>query len=226
VVRHPEVGNDIQELLKAVALAGGVAHPHHAEWRLSDDPTEANVEVTSGWDVYIRDPAAIHEALQQGRRFGFLGNSDSHRRNPGLGGGLTGIYAESLTPSAILEALRSRRVYATSGSRIVVDSRANGSFMGQETTAANGDVEVRLAVIGTRPILEAALILDGAAAAKHSGSGSNRLSVVHHQRSLSRGVHWCYWRIVQEGAAPEYPGNVKAAEGPLAWSTPHWVVVP
>jgi hypothetical protein len=226
VVRYPEVGNDVRKLVEAVALAGGLAHPHHAAWRLSGNPVEANIEVTSGWDIYIRDPSRIHQELRRGRRFGFLGNSDSHRRNPGLGGGLTGIYAEALTPEAILEALRSRRVYATSGSRIVVDSRAGGSLMGQEAAAPEGDIDIQLDVVGARPILEAALIRDGDTVKTFAGYGSSRLSVVHHERSLSRGVHWCYWRIVQQGASPNYPGNVKTAEGPLAWSSPHWVIVP
>jgi len=223
VLRHPEVGNDIQKLLAAVAEAGGLAHPHHDVWKLSGSPIEANVEVTSGWDVYIRDPERIHEALSNGYRFGFLGNSDNHRRTPGLGGALTGIYAESLTPAAILDALRNRRVYTTSGSRILVDSRANGALMGQEAATPSGQVDLECTVIATRPIVEATLVRDGQKIKKFGGKGTNRLTLAYRDQDLTPGTHWYYWHVIQEGESPDYPGNVKVAEGPLAWSSPHWV---
>ena len=223
VLRHPEVGNDIQKLLAAVAEAGGLAHPHHDVWKLSGSPIEANVEVTSGWDVYIRDPERIHEALSNGYRFGFLGNSDNHRRTPGLGGALTGIYAESLTPAAILDALRNRRVYTTSGSRIIVDSRANGALMGQEAATPSGQVDLECTVIATRPIVEATLVRDGQKIKKFGGKGTNRLTLAYRDQDLTPGTHWYYWHVIQEGESPDYPGNVKVAEGPLAWSSPHWV---
>lgn len=73
-------------------------------------------------------PALFREELDKGRRMGFIGTSDSHRRNPRLCGGLTGIYAEELTPKAIMGALKEHRVFATNGSKIVVDSRADGQL--------------------------------------------------------------------------------------------------
>jgi hypothetical protein len=33
------------------------------------------------------------------------------------------------------------------------------------------------------------------------------------------------WRIELEGASPDLPGNMKVAEGHLAWSSPHRVHV-
>ena len=39
------------------------------------------------------------------------------------------------------------------------------------------------------------------------------------------GPHWYYWRVAQAQAAPVLPGNLMAAHGHLAWSTPHWVTI-
>jgi hypothetical protein len=226
VVRHPEVENDIGRLNQAVERAGGVTLTQHATWVLTGDPVETGVEVTSGWGIYIRDPERVHEALSDGYRISLVGCGDSHRRNPGLCGGLTGIYAEELTAEAVLDALRKHRVYATSGSRIVVDSRANGALMGEETRSRDGAVKIALKVTGTKPIEQATLIRDGAEVKTFEGGGNRQLSVVHNDTGLPSGAHWYYWRIAQEGTPPPYPGNVKVARGNLAWSSPHWVIVP
>jgi len=225
VVRHPEVENDIQRLYDAVLAAGGLTLTQHPTWDLTGHPVEVGVEVTTGWGIYIRDPARVHQALDEGHRFAFVGNGDSHRRNPGLCGGLTAIYAEALTAEAVLDALRNRRVYATNGSRIAVESWANEAFMGQETRSADGNVEIRLSVVATKPIVTATLIRDGEEIRTIEGDGTRNLSAVHHDADLAPGTHWYYWRIAQQGTSPNYPGNVKVARGHLAWSTPHWVTV-
>jgi hypothetical protein len=225
VVRHPEVENDIARLNDAVLAAGGVTLTQHPTWDLSGHPVEVGVEVCAGWGIYIQNPKQEHQALDRAYRFGFVGNGDSHRRNPGLCGGLTGIYAESLTAEAVLDALRNRRVYATNGSRIVVESRANGSFIGSEVQAPQGQVEVNLSVTGTRPILSATLIRDGREVKTFQADGTRHLSATWRDAQLPPGTHWYYWRIAQEGSSPRYPGNVKVARGHLAWSTPHWVRV-
>ena len=225
VVRHPEVENDIQRLNDAVLAAGGVTLTQHPTWDLTGHPVEVGVEVCSGWGIYIQNPERVHRALDEGYRFALVGNGDSHRRNPGLCGGLTGIYAESLTADAVLDALRNRRVYATNGSRIVLESWANGSFMGDDVHAAGGNVEITLSVIGTKPILTATLIRDGEELTTFQGDGTRQLKVTRRDTQLSPGTHWYYWRVAQEGTSPRYPGNVKVARGHLAWSTPHWVIV-
>lgn len=191
---------------------------------------ETNVEVTAGWETYINRPGKIHQTLDEGYRFGFVGCGDSHRRNPGLCGGLTGVYAESLSSNDIMRALKEHRVFATNGSRIMIDSRANGVFMGQDAQNTpnkprkgdNGTIALK--AIGTRPIIMATLYGDGKEIKTYMGNGE-KLTVNHRIRGLKKGTHWYYWRIVQEGSSPQYPGNVKVARGNLAWSSPHWVVV-
>ena len=91
-----------------------------------DPDLEHLIEVASAWghfDWFYRD------AIQRGYRVGVSAAGDEHRGRPGGGapgvdvfgvrGGLTGIIAEELTPSAIRRALLNRRTWATTGDRIV-----------------------------------------------------------------------------------------------------------
>ena len=39
------------------------------------------------------------------------------------------------------------------------------------------------------------------------------------------GFHWYCRRIEIEGTSPDYPGNLKVAEGHISWSRPHRVTV-
>ena len=51
------------------------------------------------------------------------------------------------------------------------------------------------------------------------GEGRKALTQTHVDRPTD-GFHWYYWRIEQEGVSPAYPGNLKVAEGHLAWVEP------
>ena len=228
LLRHTEAGNDIRELHKAVDAAGGLALTQHASWVPTRHPSEAGVEVTSAWAIYLHQPGArerYHEFLNQGYRYAFMGNSDSHRRNPGLGGALTGVYAESLTDEAILDAIRNRRVFATNGSQIILDARVNDQLMGGEIHVDDGEVEVTLDAIGTKPIVHATLVRDGEEIKTFSGNGEKRFHTVFKDKHLATGTHWYYWHVEQEGTTASYHGNAQTARGHLAWSSPQWVTV-
>ncbi len=226
LVRFPEVANDIAELNQVVEKAGGITFTQHDAFLASGHKVEVGMELTSGWRNYInRVPKLFHEPLDRGVRLGFVANGDSHRRAPGLSGALTGIFAEELTADSILDALRQRRCYATNGSRIFVDARANGTIMGRDVAVADGAVTLKLKVIGTRPLVSAVLIRNGEQIRTFQGNGEKDLNIEYRDTGLSPGVHWYYWRISQENAATVLPGNLMAAHGHLAWSTPHWVLV-
>ena len=130
LVRHAENDGNFDELCDLVEAAGGVMNTQHPNFLLIRRPCEGNIEVASGWGVFINRPEKIHRDLSAGFKVGFVATSDGHRRDPGTGGGLTGIYAPDLTPEAIVQALKDRRVFATNGSRIEIDARANGVLMG------------------------------------------------------------------------------------------------
>ena len=74
---------------------------------------------------------------------GFVGGSDCYTGRPGddhpghqlrryQKAGLTGLYATDLSLEAVLAAMKARRVYATSGVRIVAAVAADGNLMGAE----------------------------------------------------------------------------------------------
>ena len=226
LLRYSESANDIARLNAAVSEAGGITMTQHEAFQATGHPVEVAMEMTSGWRRYIaRRPDQFHGPLNEGQRLGFVACGDTHRRAPGLSGALTGIYAEELSDEAILDALRTRRCFATSGSRIFVDSRANGSFMGRETEAEDGQVQLTLDVVGIGPIERVTLIRDGIEIESFDGDGTRELSCSHADADLPPGQHWYYWRIAQSPNRPDLPGNLNPAFGHLAWSSPHWVLV-
>ena len=228
IVRWNEAEGDYRALYDFTTREGGIIHAHHQRWRLLGDPVEANIEATSSWDVYLEvDPSVLHDHLRAGHRIGVFGGSDSHRRNPGLGGALTGVWAESLTREGIMEALRSHRCYATSGHRVLIDFRANGQPMGSELQAQAVDLTVRVA--SPVPITSVELIRDGEVSRKWDAEGARQLEAEHNE-DVTEGEHFYYLRIVLEG--PIYlrregmPANIMPATGPRAWSSPIWVTAP
>lgn len=226
LLHYPEVENDIGRLHQAVARAGGITLTQHDAFEVRDSPVDVAMELTSGWSRYIQThPKLFHAPLDQGQRLGFVACGDTHRRAPGLSGALTAIYARELTSEAVLEALRERRCYATSGSRIFVDARANETLMGSAVVAQDGEVTLTLQVEGTRPILSATLVRDGREVKEYTGTGSSSLGAHFTDRQPS-GTHWYYWRIAQTPETPDLPGNLNPAWGHLAWSSPHWVTFP
>ena len=228
LIHYHENGNSIDDLHNAVQRAGGLTLTQHPKFRRSGHPVEVGLELTSGWGNYInRVPSLFHNALKEKPRMAFVACGDTHRRTPGLAGALTGLYLKELTPEAVLDALRNRRCFATAGSRILLDSRANGSFMGQDTRASGGLAKLSLHAIGTRPITKAILFRNGKPVATfEESSGKKDVTFTHTDRNLSSGTHWYYWEVHQEGEVPLWlPGNNQAAHGHKAWSTPHWLIV-
>ena len=154
-----------------------------------------------------------------------MASGDAHRRAPGLSGALTGVFAKQLTSAAILDALRNRRYFATSGSRIIVDARANESVMETQVKTHDGLATLTMKTLGTGPIARAILLHNGAEIKSFQGNGTKSLGATYEVNDLPPGVHWYYWRIEQNPDTPDLPGNLNPAFGHLAWSSPHWVVV-
>ncbi|MCH9652399.1 MAG: DUF3604 domain-containing protein [Planctomycetes bacterium] len=226
VIRFVEVENDIARLNYEVQKTGGITLTQHPAFKPSGHEVEVGMELTSGWSNYIQSvPQLFHGILNRGGNMAFVACGDSHRRAPGLSGALTGIYAEELTAEAIFDALKKRRCFATNGSQFFIDARANEALMGEEIDSQDGTVNLSLKAIGTRPIVSAALIHNGKEIKTVKGSETKEFNVTHRLKNLPAGRHWFYWRIVQSKDAPILPGNLMAAHGHLAWSTPHYVNV-
>ena len=225
LIRYTEVDGDPMDALTGLAEEhGALLHAHHENWVLTDSPAETNVEICSGWRVHTLDPdylSKVHGVLKSGQRIGFIGASDNHRRNPGVGGGLTGVYARELTREAILEAFRAHRCFATDGSRLVLKLWVNDAFIGEETST-DGAPEVRWEATFTTPPATVRLIRDGLCirtwpVAGTQGSGSWT------DTDCRPGKHFYYLAVEQASPWRHYPSTVAVARGPRGWTSPIWV---
>ena len=120
---------------RVIAHVGGrYADLHYAH----DGRVERSVEVHSSWGTF---EWLLHDAFDKGYRVGVVCHSDDHKGRPGATrpgastfgaiGGLSCYFMPELTRDALFEALRKRRHYGTTGSRIFLDVR--GTFAGDVT---------------------------------------------------------------------------------------------
>ncbi len=115
-------------------VGGRYADLHYAH----DGRVERSVEVHSSWGTF---EWLLHDAFDKGFRVGVVCHSDDHKGRPGATrpgastfgaiGGLSCYFMPELTRDALFEALRKRRHYGTTGSRIFLDVR--GAFAGDVT---------------------------------------------------------------------------------------------
>lgn len=97
-----------------------------------DERIERSVEVHSAWGTF---EWLMDDALEQGYRVGIMSNSDGHKGRPGAShpgatkfgayGGLTCVLAPSFTRAGIMEGLKRRHHYGTTGSRVILDTRVD-----------------------------------------------------------------------------------------------------
>ena len=121
------------ELFEKLAHEDCVVFAHiggrYADIKMAHDiRIEKSIEIHSDWGTF---EWLLEDAFDQGYRVGILANSDGHKgrhgaSHPGASlfgayGGLSCLQATGLTRPAILEALRKRRHYATTGSRLFLD---------------------------------------------------------------------------------------------------------
>lgn len=152
----------------------------------SGKPQMPVIEANSDWGMAFHGPndfdphiggvkeklaRPLYEVVARGLRVGFVGDSDTHTGWPGrriAGGlspghncpqGITATRADELSRSAIVEAYRRRKTYATTGERIFLDVQANGVEMGQ-SLSADGPVTLSVEVAGTT-LVERVGLYDG-----------------------------------------------------------------
>jgi len=115
---------------RVIAHVGG----RYADLKYAHDGRiERTVEVHSTWGTF---EWLLHDAFEKGFRVGVVCHSDDHKGRPGATrpgastfgavGGLTCYFMPELTRDALFEALRTRRHYGTTGTRIFLDLR--GTF--------------------------------------------------------------------------------------------------
>jgi hypothetical protein len=108
-----------------------------------DGRTERTIEVHSSWGTF---EWILHDAFEKGYRVGVVCHSDDHKGRPGATrpgastfgaiGGLSCYFMPELTRDALFMALRQRKHYGTTGTRIFIE--LNGAF-DREVTGFSDD---------------------------------------------------------------------------------------
>jgi hypothetical protein len=120
---------------RVIAHVGG----RYADLKYAHDGrVERSVEVHSAWGTF---EWLLHDAFEQGHRVGVVCHSDDHKGRPGATlpgassfgaiGGLTCYFMPELTRDALFEALRRRRHYGTTGTRLFLG--VHGTFASDVT---------------------------------------------------------------------------------------------
>ena len=173
----------------------------------------------------------VRDVLDRGVRFGFIGSGDSHDGHPGLAhlspvygfrddsrrgtivgtGGLAAILTEEHTREGILEALRNRRVYATSGPRILLATLLDGHGMGSVVKASDLSATAifALEVAGTGPIESIDIVRSGAILTRLNPSGAANFAGAIGIENGQPG-EYVYARVVQTDQS-------------IAWSSPIYI---
>jgi hypothetical protein len=202
--------------------AGG---PVATNWTIPPDPElEPVTEVVSvhGVSEAADAPNVIYDAVPGnfvrdalGRDYvlGFVGSGDTHDGHPGLGqlnaptGGMAALVGAERTRQGVLEALRTRRTYATSGPRIVLRATLDGDEAGSVIPPrAEGILEV-LAVAPER--LERLDVIRSGTVVLSLPLGLRSHHLEHELNALAAG-EFVYVRVIQE-------------DGQAAWSSPFFV---
>ncbi len=227
-----EATDEPGELWSALRGSPALTFAHHSaggpvatDWSIPPDPElEPVTEVVSvhGSSEALDAPRSIYspvpgnfvrDVVARGYRLGFVGSGDGHDGHPGLthlaagAGGLAGILAAEPTRAAVLEALRARRCYATSGPRILLDVRLAGRPMGSVVPPGAHPLEVRVAA----PVeIERVDLVTGAGVQSSLAvEGERDLHLQGETPELAPGEA-LYVRVVQR-------------DGGAAWSSPFFV---
>ena len=179
--------NSAEDLFQALKDEDCVVFAHiggrYADINIAHDiRLERSVEVHSAWGTF---EWLIHDAFRQGYRVGIVSNSDGHKGRPGAShpgatkfgayGGLTCMLASEFSRQGLLDSLRRRHHYGTTGCRMVLDTRADfdapatifdddpllgdtgsrsssSAMMGDICRSADEAVTFRVDVLGAAPI--------------------------------------------------------------------------
>ena len=232
-IRVPESGEaeDLWPMLRGVDC---VVIPHHpaypvglrgVDWGRIDQDLVPVVEMCSGHGLaeYLGNPRPYggnkpmgpslpggfaQDALTRGLRLGFICSSDDHSAHAGKMGFLVAVYVDSFDRAGILNALRDRRCYGSTGARILIDVRANDEPMGA-VIRCQTPPRLSVRVHGTNPLQLVEVVKDGEVCYSRSPD-SESCKFDYMAQGLDRQESYYYVRVTQ-------------TDGEMAWSSPIFV---
>ncbi len=197
-----------------------ILQPHHNGWEGYDAELQPIMEITSAWRQMREEGKEFKprgkvqsawEALERGYRIGLVGSGDTHWLGPGEDYGITGAWVRELSREGVFEAIRARRVFASTGPRLSLEFRVNGTFMGGETRGRES-ARVEVAVTGAGELERVEIIRDHRII--HAAGCEGRTARIDYLdqagRLAGRRSSYYYARVTQK-------------DGMKAWSSPVWV---
>ena len=186
-----------------------------------DKRLERAVEVHSAWGTF---EWLIHDAFEQGYRVGIMSNSDGHKGRPGAShpgatkfgsyGGLTCMLAKSLNRTDIMDSLRRRHHYATTGCRSIlhtqVDFTESAQLFGEDPNLGDcqfvaSDSAMMGDIVGTRQAAAQFSVSVSCSAPIERIDIRNGLDTLEVFRPFDESDLGCRIRVVWEGS--EYRGR-------------------
>jgi hypothetical protein len=199
---------------------------HGINWHRPHRPDRQRlVEICSFWGISEEGgPLSVRHALNMGYKFGFTGGTDNHVAEPGNPnmGGITGVYAKSLTRKDIFEGLISRRTFATTGPRMIITFYVNNTLMGDECSLSPGDGRVISGRVVTCDRIEKIeIVRNGETAYVIDGKNANDLTVQWEDTDPLEAL--APTREITEERFTYYYLRIQTVNGDFGWSSPVWV---
>ncbi len=171
-----------------------------------------------------KDGQHVVDALKLGRRYGIIASGDVHDGRPGNAisyaqaepaayrytqpGGLVGIHAPELTRAAVFDALWNRRVFGTTGPRMLIHFQIGETPMGSELRGRE-TLEAIIEAHTEAPIARVDLVRNG--------------EDFQHWEPAARDA-----RLIAEIPPPSgedsYYARITREDGEMGWSSPIWRV--
>ncbi|MBN2570364.1 MAG: DUF3604 domain-containing protein, partial [Deltaproteobacteria bacterium] len=118
------------------------------------------VEIHSAWGTF---EWLLHDAFKLGMTVGIVANSDGHKGRPGASypgasmfgcyGGLTCFLSKELNREALFESLKKRHHYATTGVRMLLDTRISPEvMMGDMIIMGNDKADLSISTLCPEPV--------------------------------------------------------------------------
>lgn len=155
------------------------------------------------------DEAYVDYALRErGYKMGFIGSGD----HCGMGIGLAALWVKEVSRKGIIEALKSRRTFATTGDKMFVNLKIAGAIVGEDINY-RGVPKLEIEAEGQYP-LESVEILRNSRVIKSFSitDGESKFSIDYEDSSFrdEKKILYYYVRVTQKSGA-------------LAWSSPIWI---
>jgi len=229
-----EESNSTKKIFEQIKRLGAIAIPHHigwtgVDWENADPNVMPLVEVVSSHGAYEylgNQPIPhrggmkgcfIQDGLGKGLKFGIVGGSDCHGliwhhrvgwKRDSARTGLTCVLAKELTREAIFEAMKKRRVYATSGVKMRISFMINGHFIGEEFST-NEKPNISIDVLSPEELKWLIIVKNNKDVNYYGGEGF-RSFYSYVDNDIEEGESFYYLRVITE-------------KGNMAWTSPIWV---